>query len=74
MAKYNVAVHIQTSASKCIGHVECDSLEEFNKKAEELWESQEHDCPSTNTTNDFDLGDWDFLDVSESDLKYYKTK
>lgn len=72
MAKYSIPVSIQTCASTIIGVVECDSLEEFHTKSNELWESQDYDSPSGNITCDFDLGDWDISVVHEEDLKYYK--
>ena len=71
MSKYKIPVTIQTTASRMIGDVECDSLEEFEEKAELLWEAQNYDSPRTNIDNDFDLGDWDISVITESDLKYY---
>lgn len=72
MAKYKIPVAIQTIASKYIGTVECDSIEEYKEKAADLWESQDFDYPTVNITNDFDLNDWDILAVNKDDLKYYK--
>jgi|TARA_R110000850_G_scaffold271705_1_gene406211 hypothetical protein len=72
MSKYIIPVHIQTSASTVIGEVECDSLADFNVKAEELWESKGYDYPSTNIHNDFDLCDWELSEMSEDDLIYYE--
>ncbi len=71
MSKYKVPVYIEAVASKCIGHVECGSVEEFKREAERLWESQEWDHPSANCTNDFDLGDFDLdLKISQKDLEF----
>ena len=74
MSKYKVPVSIQTIADKTIGHIECDTIEEYMEKSEALWQSQYYDSPSTNITNDFDLNDWDLSPVSEDDLKYYISK
>ena len=75
MGKYRVDVTIQTFASHYIGEVECDSIEEFRKKADALWESQDWEAPRTNITNDFELGDeWEIVEVSEEDLKFYEVK
>lgn len=72
MAKYNIPVTIQTIASKHIGFVECDSLEEYNVKAAALWEEQDFEYPTTNISNDFDLSDWDISMVNSDDLRFYK--
>ncbi len=73
MPKYIIPVLIETVASHVIGEVECDSLEEFEKKAEELWEAQDHDYPTTNIHNNFDLNEWDITKMEEDDLRYYET-
>ncbi len=72
MSKYKIPVMIQACASTVIGHVECDSLEEYNKRAEDLWESKDYDSPTANIRNDFDLGDWEFYEVKEDHLECYK--
>jgi hypothetical protein len=72
MSKYEIPVSIETTASKTIGTIKCDTLKEFKEKAEKLWEGQDHDYPTANITNDFDLSDWDLSEVSEDDLRYYK--
>lgn len=74
MKKYKTEVYIEAHASNFIGEVEFDSIEEFNEKANKLWEEQGYDAPSTNITNDFDLGDWDLSGITETDLKYCETK
>lgn len=74
MSKYIIPVSIGTHAGHTIGTVECDSLEEFNEKAEALWKSQDHEYPTTNCTNDFDLNDWEIDKMEEDDLQYYLTK
>jgi hypothetical protein len=71
MSKYRIPVGIQAVASTGIGVVECDSLEEFNEKADELWKSQDYDAPSINCTNDFDLNDWDITEIDEDDLRFF---
>ena len=73
MSKYEIPVSIQCIASKTIGTVKCDTLEEFKEKAEKLWESQGYDYPRANISNDFDLNDWDLSEVREDDLKDYET-
>lgn len=71
--KYKADVHIQTVASKHIGTVEFDTIEEFYDKADKLWESRGWDSPSLNCHNDFDLGgDWELNNITESDLKYFE--
>lgn len=72
MSKYRVPVTITTCASHTIGYVECDTVKEFGKKAQDLWESKDYGSPSVNITNDFDLGDWDINNIDGEDLKYYK--
>ena len=71
--KYKIPVSIVTTASHSIGVVECNSLEEFNQKAEELWEKLGYDSPNTNASNDFDLADWDIYQMDESELEHYKS-
>jgi len=71
VAKYSIPVSIETIACKTIGVIECDTLEEFNKKADDLWESQGWDSPSTNISNNFELNDWEISEVEEGELKYY---
>ncbi len=72
MCKYKIAVYIETTANHYIGDVECDSIKEYKEKSAELWESKDYEYPTTNCSNDFDLGDWDISDLSEDDLKFYK--
>ena len=72
--KYRIPVTIIASASHTIGEVECDSLEEFEELAEELWKSQGYDAPNINATNNFDLGDWDIAEVPESHMPYCENK
>lgn len=75
MSKYRVPVSIEAFASKVIGHVECDSVEEFHQKAEELWESQGWESPATNITNDFEIdGEWEIPEMKEKDLEFYKAE
>lgn len=69
--KYSVPVTIQTCATKTIGVVECDTIQEYREKAEAMWEEQGYDYPSTNISNDFEIHDWDLSEVHVSDLKYY---
>ena len=63
---------IQTVASKVVGFVECDSVDDYQEKAEALWESQGNDYPTTNISNDFDLGDFDLSVVDNFDLACYR--
>ena len=74
MSKYRLPVVIETTASHVVGFVECDSVEEFNKKSYDLWESKDFDYPSANISNDFDLCDWDIAEIGEDDLKYHLIK
>jgi dTDP-4-dehydrorhamnose 3,5-epimerase-like enzyme len=75
MAKYKTSVYIETYASKHIGEVEFNSVEEYFEKAEKLWESQNYDSPTLNCHNNFDLGDdWDISKISENDLKLMEHK
>ena len=74
MNKYKVPVEIHSYASKNIGFIECNTIDEFKEKAEELWESQNYDYPSINISNDFDLSDWDMSEITEDDLRFYKLK
>ena len=69
--KYSIPVTITTTASKMIGTVECDSLVEYKELSEKLWEEQDYYHPTTNISNDFDLDEWDFFDVHQTDLKYH---
>lgn len=70
MSKYKTAVYIETYASKHIGEVEFDSVDEYFEKAEKLWANQDYDSPTLNCHNNFDLGDdWDISEVKESDLE-----
>lgn len=71
MGKYKVMASISTVANKSIGEVEFDTLEEFRSKAEQLWEAQGYDYPTTNITNDFDLNDWELSELNEEDLRFY---
>ena len=69
MGKYKTQVYIETWASKHIGSVEFDSIEEYNEKAQALWESQDFDSPTLNCHNNFDLGDdWETSKIDVSDL------
>jgi len=36
-----------------------------------LWKSKGYDHPSTNSSNNFDLGDWDICEMEEGDLEYF---
>ena len=72
MSKYHIPVSIITCASHTIGMVKCDTIEEFNEKAEALWESQGWDAPTTNITNKFDLNDWAIDIITMDDLQYYE--
>jgi len=74
MKKYKIPVSIETTASHVIGVVECDTLGEFRRKSQELWDSQDCDSPTTNVGNEFDLNDWDLSPMNQSDLKYYKNE
>lgn len=67
-----IPVYITTSVSHSIGKVECETTEEYNEKAQDLWESQEFDSPTTNCHNDFDIGEWEIEELKESDLEFYK--
>lgn len=69
--KYKIPVEIHAYASYCIGSIECDSLEEFKEKSEELWESQENDAPDINSLNNFDLSDWEISELKEDDLVFF---
>ena len=69
MAK--VPVYIVSTASTYIGEVECDTVDEYNEKSQELWENQGYDAPSTNITVKFDLGDWDIQDIGSRDIESY---
>lgn len=71
MPKYKIPVTISTLAYKHIGSIECDSLEEYNKKSEELWKAQNYEHPTTNISNKFDLSDWEIDEVKDCNLKYY---
>jgi len=72
MAKYKIPVVIQTIASKTVGFIECDSVEEYSEKAGDLWESMDYEYPTTNVSNDFDLSDWDIHVIDSDDLRFYK--
>ncbi len=72
MSKYQIPVTIITCASHTIGYVMCDSVDEYYEKAEALWEKHENYYPSNSLSNEFDLGDWDIMDVVDEDLKYYE--
>lgn len=70
--KYKVPVYILSTASKYIGEVEFDTIEEYNEKKDKLWEKLDYDTPSLYACNDFDLGDWDIEELEDNDLEYYK--
>ena len=70
MKKYKIPVSIQTIASKIIGFVECDNIDEFNELAEKLWEEKGYEHPTINCSNDFDLNDWDISEIENDDLKF----
>ena len=74
MKNYKAAVYIETAASKYMGEVEFDSIEEYNEKAQELWDSKDNDYPTTNITNNFDLGDWELANGEHLNLKYCENK
>ncbi len=71
MPRYKIPVVIETIATHVIGEVECDSLEEYEEKAEDLWKEQGWEHPGTFHDNKFDLGDWDFAKVTDEDLEFY---
>jgi len=70
--KYNVPVYINATASTYVGNVECDNLDEFNDLADELWKSKGYEAPTPSHDSNFDLGDWDIDEYSDSDLEIYK--
>lgn len=69
--KYRVPVTIRTEATATVGYIECDSAEEFNEKAEKLWDEMGNESPSTNCSNDFDLSDWDLAERTDDEVRYY---
>jgi len=74
MKKFKAQVYIETTASNYIGEVEFDSVEEYREKAEKLWEAQGYDYPTTNISNNFDLGDWELNNIDNLNLKYCENK
>lgn len=74
MSKYKMPVMITTTASKFIGYVECDGVEDYHDKAEELWDSLDNESPTTNISNDFELGDFDIAKIDNFDLASYPAK
>lgn len=67
--KYKIPVSIVATASKHIGFVFCDSIEEYNKLALELWTDLGGDGLRENISNDFEIaGDSDIQGVKEDDL------
>jgi len=70
MKKFKAQVYIESTASKYIGEIEFDSIEEYKEKAADLWESQDYEYPTINISNNFDLGDWELNDADNLILKY----
>ncbi len=71
MKKYKMPVEISTIATKTIGEIEFDTIEEYHKKAQELWESQEYDRPSVYACNDFEHDEWELRDVCEDEFEFW---
>jgi len=74
MSKYKSQVYIETTASKYIGEVEFDNIEEYKEKADKLWESQDYEYPTTNISNNFDLSDWELNSANNLNLQYCENK
>ena len=72
--KYKAQVYIQTIATKHIGSVEFDTIEEYNDKSHKLWESQDYEAPSTNISNNFDLNDWELSGIDNVALQNCENK
>lgn len=72
MKKYKIPVIIVATASKVIGEIECDSLEEYNKKVDEFLKKKGFPSIHTNISNDFEVGDSEIEEVKAEDLTYYK--
>jgi len=72
--KAQAQVYIESTASKYIGEVEFDTPEEYNEKAAKLWEEQDYEYPTTNVSNNFDLGDWELNVAVNLILKYCENK
>ena len=63
-----IEVYITTTAQQYIGEVDATDTEDYIKKAEALWESQDNDYPNVNISNDFELNDWS---IDESVAEHY---
>ena len=70
MAK--VPVYITTTAIVFLGTVEVDNKEEFDEKAEKLWEDMDYEVPTLcHQCSDVELGNFDLLD---EDIEWYLKK
>lgn len=66
-----IPVIITATASKFIGEVKVESIEEYEDAAEKLWSETNYKTITTNSTNDFDVTE-SFLDViSQKDFEFY---
>ncbi len=63
-----IEVYITTTAQKYIGEVDATDIDDYIKKADALWESQDNFSPDVNVSNDFELNDWS---IDENIADYY---
>ena len=70
--KVKIPVVIIATASKHIGDIWVEKLEDFEEAAEKLWKEKDYDIISGNSTNDFDIGDSDIEGIGSGDWEIWK--
>jgi len=73
MKKVKVPVYLQAMATRFIGDVEIESLEDFNDAAFKLLEETGMDI-SANISNDFDMDDSEIQPIDQEDFDFYKNE
>lgn len=65
-----IPVYITTTASKFIGEIDIDKLEDFDDAAEALWEAMGYESPSIchSCSDEIELGDFD---INTDTAKFY---
>lgn len=72
MKKITIPVFIIAQTAKFIGEIEIEKLEDYEDKANELWEKSGCEPILKNASNDFDMLDSDLQEFSKGDFDFYK--